>query len=160
MLSSLLFAVYKLSRENTHPENICDIVFEKAEGSLPKGSFKKVLWKISQNSQKKHLCRNLFLIKLKTRRLLLIIAVSIVVKGELANETVNYGTKTKAYVPIWARSAKIIKKGSPGEIWTGSRSSHSQIFRKIGALKNYANSTGKQLCWRHFLIKLQLWKLY
>ena len=33
-------------------------------------------------------------------RLLLIIAVSLVVKGELTNETVNYDTKTKAYVPI------------------------------------------------------------
>ena len=30
-----------------------------------------------------------------TRRLLLIIAVSIVVKGELANENVNYDTKTR-----------------------------------------------------------------
>ena len=35
-----------------------------------------------------------------TRRLLLIIAVSIVVKGELANENLNYDTKIKAYVPI------------------------------------------------------------
>ena len=26
-----LFLVYKLSRENTHPENICDIAFEKAK---------------------------------------------------------------------------------------------------------------------------------
>ena len=33
-----------------------------------------------------------------TERILLIIAVSIVMKGELANETVNYDTKTKAYV--------------------------------------------------------------
>ena len=33
-------------------------------------------------------------------KLLLIIAVSKVVKGELANETVNYGAKTKAYIPI------------------------------------------------------------
>ena len=31
---------------------------------------------------------------------LLIIAVSVVVKGELVNESVNYDTKTKAYVPI------------------------------------------------------------
>ena len=31
-------------------------------------------------------------------RLLLIIAVSIVVKGELTNETVNYDAKTKAYL--------------------------------------------------------------
>ena len=33
-----------------------------------------------------------------TGRLLLILAVSIAVKGELLNETVNYDTKT--YVPI------------------------------------------------------------
>ena len=31
-----------------------------------------------------------------------ILAVSIVVKGELSNETVNYDTKTKAQVPILA----------------------------------------------------------
>ena len=35
-----------------------------------------------------------------TGRLPLIIAVSIVVKGVLANETVNYDTKPKAYVLI------------------------------------------------------------
>ena len=35
-----------------------------------------------------------------TERMLLIIAV----KGELANKTVNYDTKTKAYVPFWAGS--------------------------------------------------------
>ena len=35
-----------------------------------------------------------------TRRLLLIIAVSTVVKGELANETENYDTKTKVDVQI------------------------------------------------------------
>ena len=29
MLSSLLSPVFKLSRENTQPENMCDIVFEK-----------------------------------------------------------------------------------------------------------------------------------
>ena len=56
-LSSLLFPVYQLSRENTQPENICDIVFEKtkgrggtvnrtsvcAEAAQQKGSLKKVL---------------------------------------------------------------------------------------------------------------------
>ena len=47
-----------------------------------------------------------------TRRLLLIIAVSIVVKGELANETVNYDTKTKAYVPIWVRSVSYQKRAA------------------------------------------------
>ena len=35
-----------------------------------------------------------------TGRLLLIIAVSIVAKGVLVNETVNYETRTKAYVLI------------------------------------------------------------
>ena len=33
-------------------------------------------------------------------RLFLIIAVSLVVKEELASEAVNYDTKTKVYVPI------------------------------------------------------------
>ena len=35
-----------------------------------------------------------------TERLLLIVAVSIVVKGELENENLDYDTKTNAYVPI------------------------------------------------------------
>ena len=35
-----------------------------------------------------------------TGRLFLIIVASLAVKRELANETVNYDTKTKAYVPI------------------------------------------------------------
>ena len=34
MLSSLLFPVYKLSRENTQPENMCDIVFEKVKSRV------------------------------------------------------------------------------------------------------------------------------
>ena len=32
MLSSLLFPVFKLSRENTQLENMCDIIFENAKG--------------------------------------------------------------------------------------------------------------------------------
>ena len=40
--------------------------------------------------------RTLFL-QNSTGRLLLIVAVSIVAKGVLENETVNYHTKTKAY---------------------------------------------------------------
>ena len=31
-------------------------------------------------------------------------------KGELKNKTVNYGAKTKAYVPIGARSASYQKR--------------------------------------------------
>ena len=45
-----------------------------------------------------------------TGRLPLIIPVSIIVKGELANETVNCDAKTKAYVPIWARSISYQKR--------------------------------------------------
>ena len=32
MLSLLLFQIYKLSRENSQPENMCIIVFEKTKG--------------------------------------------------------------------------------------------------------------------------------
>ena len=35
------------------------------------------------------------------------------------------------------------------------RSNRSQMFFKIGVLKNLANFTGKHLCWNLFLIKLQ-----
>ena len=37
------------------------------------------------------------------------------------------------------------------------RSSHSQIFFKIGILKNFSNFTGKHLCRSFFLTKLQTW---
>ena len=36
-----------------------------------------------------------------------------------------------------------------------SRTSRSQIFFKIGVLKNFAIFIGKHLCWSLFLIKLQ-----
>ena len=45
-----------------------------------------------------------------TGRLLLIIAVSVVVKGELPNENLNHDTKTKAYVPILVRSLSYQKR--------------------------------------------------
>ena len=40
----------------------------------------------------------------------------------------------------------------PHPLW---RSSRSQMFFKIDVLKNFANFTGKHLCWSLFLIKLQ-----
>ena len=78
------------------------------------GFFKKVVMRISQNSQEniyngisfwcflvnfKKFARTPFL-QNSSGRLLLIIAVSIVAKGVLANQTVNYETRTKAYVLI------------------------------------------------------------
>ena len=59
-----------------------------------------------------------------------------------------------------SQKCKLPKKGSPGEIWTGFRNSRSHMFFKISFLKNLANSTGKRLCWRLFLIKLQSWRYY
>ena len=38
------------------------------------------------------------------------------------------------------------------------RSSRSQMFFKIGVLKNFANFTAKHLCWSTFFIKLQAWR--
>ena len=37
------------------------------------------------------------------------------------------------------------------------RSSHWRCSVKQGVLKNFANFTGKNLCWNLFLIKLQFW---
>ena len=36
-----------------------------------------------------------------------------------------------------------------------ARSSRSQIFFKIGVIKNFINFTGKHLCWSLFLIKFK-----
>ena len=73
--------------------------------SRPKGSLKKLLWEILQNSQE-NFCNGIsfWCFQNSTGGLVLIIAVSIVAKGVLANQTMNYETRTKAYVLIWARS--------------------------------------------------------
>ena len=39
-----------------------------------------------------------------------------------------------------------------------NRTSLSQMFFKIGALKNFAYFIGKHQCWSIFLIKLQAWR--
>ena len=39
-----------------------------------------------------------------------------------------------------------------------NRSSRSEMFFKIGILKNFAIITGKHLCWSPFLIKLRTWR--
>ena len=124
-----LFPTYKLNRQILSQE-ICVTSFLKrscwdskqsqclCRSSRPKGSLKKVLWEISQNSQE-NICAGIsfwfFLVNFakfartpvlqnSTGRLLLIIAVSIVAKRVLPNETVNSETRTKAYVLIRARS--------------------------------------------------------
>ena len=56
-----MFPVFKLSRENTQPENMCDIIFENT-----RGIFKATVQ----------------------------LSIVLVMKGELASETVNYDAKT------------------------------------------------------------------
>ena len=91
--------------------------------------------------------------------MLLIIAVSTVVGEGLAHENLNYDKKTKTYVPIWARSISYQKRAVLVKFKQVSEAGSSlQMFFKIAVLKNFANSTGKHLCWRYFLIKLQSWK--
>ena len=80
-----------------------------------KGFFKKDVMRNFAEFTRKHLCRNLLFgvslgifgfakfvrtsfLQNSKGRLLLIIAVSTVGKGVLANKIVNYDTKTKAYM--------------------------------------------------------------
>ena len=126
------------------------------------GSFKKGFMRIFAEFTKKHLCRNLFFDKvfdnsatsLKSRsrsfqakiigitfsqsttgRLLLIVAISILMKGQLANKTVNY------------------LKGQSK--WKNRFQKKSFADFKLGVLKNFLNFTRKHLCWSLFSIKFQ-----
>ena len=67
-MSSRLFPVYKISRENTLPENLCDIVFEKMKGrggtepvfmqkQPSEGFFKKGGMRNFAKFARKHLCQ-------------------------------------------------------------------------------------------------------
>ena len=58
------------------------------------------------------ICKTPFL-QNTTARLLLIIAVSIVVKGELANKTINYDSKIKTYQ--FKLEVQVNKNGRPDE---------------------------------------------
>ena len=123
-----MFPAYKLNRKNTHPENIQDIVFEKvkghggtvnrtsvyAEAAVRKVLLRRCYGKFRIIHKKNSVLESVFwcflmnfakfvitpFLQNSTGRLLLIIAVSIVAKGVLANQTVNYETRTKAYVLI------------------------------------------------------------
>ena len=98
-----------------------------------------------------------------TGRLLLIIAVSIVVKGVLANETVNYDTKAlRKKCPNSKSSYYGVNLRIQSE-YRKIRTRKNSVFRHFtcsesktcSVLKNFVNSTGKHLCWSLFLIKLQ-----
>ena len=120
--------------------------------SRPKGSLKKMFWEILQNSQE-NICARIFwcflvnfaefvrtpFLQNSTERLILIIAVSIVAKGVLANETVNYNTQTKAYVLISVRSVKLLKGQSR---WKNRFQKQYFADLKLGVLNFFLNSKG------------------
>ena len=180
-----MFPIYKLSRENTQPENMCVIISEKLKGhggtvnwtsvyaeADVRGVFLKECYEKFLKIPKKPLfvcfiiCNFIknksFLLKLAKfvgtpflqntiGWLLLIIAaaVSIAMKGEFANKTVSYGTKTKAYVPVWAGSESYYKGQSR---WNNKFQKQSFAGFKLGVVKKFVNSTGEPLCWGFFLI--------
>ena len=94
-----------------------------------------------------------FFLQNTTGRLLLIIVVLIVAKGNLSNKTINYDKMPKYRYQFGPR-VQVIKNGSSGEK-TIFRSSRLQMFCKIGILKNFTNSTVKHLCWSPISIKFQ-----
>ena len=71
-MSSLLFPTYKLNQKNTNPENMCDIVFEKAKvrgRTVNRASiyaeaavFEKGVMKNFAEFTRKHLYRNSILV--------------------------------------------------------------------------------------------------
>ena len=85
-----------------------------------------------------------------TGRLLLIIVVSKVVKGELVNETVNYDTEIKAHVPIWARRVSYQKEQS---MWMSrfnlcfQRRSPEQ--KPLWLSNEYQIQLKEGICWRN-----------
>ena len=63
-----MFPAFKLSRENTLPENVCDIIFEKTKGVYAEATARRVLLKRYEKFRRIHKKAYLgdsFLIKLK-----------------------------------------------------------------------------------------------
>ena len=59
---------------------------------------------------------------------------------------------------IWRLANLLWRNSNTGAMRKKLQSSRSQIFFKIGVIKNFSNFTGKYLCWSIFLIKLQTWR--
>ena len=59
-----MFPVFKLSRENTQSENMCDIIFENIEAVVQR-CYSVLFLEISQNSQENACARLYYLIKLQ-----------------------------------------------------------------------------------------------
>ena len=65
-----MFPFFKLSRENTQPENVCYIIFENTKGiyseAPSKGIFKKGVMRNFVEPTRKHVPESLLLIKLNS----------------------------------------------------------------------------------------------
>ena len=115
-----------------------NLFFDKVKLSRSSTSLKVSLWRSCELCKN---CKNIFL-QNTTGRLLLIIAVPIkLVKGELANENLNYDKKTKVYVPIWARSV--------------SYQQRTVLVKFEQVSEAVVGKCSSKCVWRHFLIKLQ-----
>ena len=55
-------------------------------------------------------------------------------------------------------SCGLVRAYIPYYIGSEDRSRRSQIFFKVGVLKNFTDFTGKHLCWSVFLIKLKAFR--
>ena len=115
ILSKKIFVTSFLKRRKVVVGQQTERVFMQKQPS--EGFFDKGVMRNFEKFTRKRLYRNPFLVffcefceiwtlflQKRTGQLLLIVVVSIVAKGVLANETVNYETRTKAYVLIWSRS--------------------------------------------------------
>ena len=105
-----MFSAYKLSR-NKYSGNIYEAVFEKAKDRGGTGNRTSVYARESRMVLLKRCYEKFCRIHKKTfESLFWCFLVSIVTKGVLANETVNYNTKTKAYVITCVRSKSYEKE--------------------------------------------------
>ena len=113
----------QIKPKNTEPENICDVVFEKAKGRranvnrrnvYAEAAIRMILWKrwdekFCRIHKKTFVPESLFWCFLvnfvKFVRTPSDCRRSIIAKRVLVNKTANYDTKTKAYVLICVRSA-------------------------------------------------------
>ena len=121
--------------------------------SRPKGSLKRMLWEISQNSQENisfeisflvfsfefcRICKNTFLAEQHRTTASDYSSINSS-GGSIGKKNVNYDTQTKAYLLIWVRSVKLLKGQSR---WKNRFQKQSFADLKLGVLKNFLNFTG------------------
>ena len=83
--------------------------------------------------------------------------------GTISFEIQVFATSIIGIQFLLLHASNYVKSGSFNQLWVLqndiNRGSPFQMFFKIGAVKNFTNFIGKQLCWSIFLIKLQAWRL-